>query len=255
MWAHLLSSPAHQKPQNPNPTSRTNDSPQCYDQPASPVNYVTNHSMEPTVLGLHVQPSHSIVSCYTCTLCALIFESRILLALHERHHHEHTTSSELHCNKCDRTFRDMVLLNVHMKEYHMDDPFQEDDPNSEEDIGHHPYPHTQEPPRTCTCDLCGKQSETNDGLFKHIETFHGETIYSVNDLNIIPQYDGIDDDGITGLTEREIYLQDPALLHTAYTVEEISSDGSGSMQQQTSSFALNHNGHSDMQYKYRLNHC
>jgi len=34
-----------------------------------------------------------------------------------------------------------------------------------------------------TCDLCGKQSETNDRLLKHIETCHGDTFCSDSKLN------------------------------------------------------------------------
>ena len=175
-----------------------------------------------------------------CARCDRMCASKPQLENHFAYNHHHCSIAP--CNKCGKALQSADDLAGHKRCEHC---------------------HIQEPPirdgtltpTSCACDLCGKQSETNDRSCRHIETSHGETTPSVNELNSIPQYDGIlDDDDITGLTEREIYLQDPALLHTAYTVEEITSDGSEALQQQTSSSsnALNHNGY-DMQYKYRLN--
>ena len=80
---------------------------------------------------------------FTCTPCAKTFESKTLLTLHERHHHEHTSPSELHCNQCEGTFQDVVLLNVHMAEHHKDDLYNgEDAQNDDENAGRDPYPDT-----------------------------------------------------------------------------------------------------------------
>ena len=57
-----------------------------------------------------------------CDLCDLTFCSTELLRNHtENHHTGHFSRHEVHCNKCEYTFENIVHLNVHLKQFHSSD--------------------------------------------------------------------------------------------------------------------------------------
>jgi len=66
-----------------------------------------------------------------------------------------------------------------------------------------------------TCDLCGKQSETNDRLLKHIETCHGDTFCSDSKLNS----EHLPNDGAATINHNDVNhgLQ---YLYTCYKCDE-----------------------------------
>ena len=66
-----------------------------------------------------------------------------------------------------------------------------------------------------TCDLCGKQSETNDRLLKHIETYHGDTFCSDSKLNS----EHLPNDGAATINHNDVNhgLQ---YLYTCYKCDE-----------------------------------
>ena len=59
----------------------------------------------------------SIMSCMlNCDQCTYICSSQTDLSNHMRYNHKQ--GIKLHCNKCERTFSNIVILNTHIKQYH-----------------------------------------------------------------------------------------------------------------------------------------
>jgi hypothetical protein len=103
---------------------------------------------------------------HCCTHCEHTFDSLGHLTNHVRVYHEERISlSKLHCNKCDSTFHDMVLLNVHMKEHHKDEP--PPTPNSSD---------TSEGKSILrTCHNCKDYSENGSNVNHQLQNLHGGT--------------------------------------------------------------------------------
>ena len=88
--------------------------PQGHDK-SVPNSYYLSQNSEGTIPG-----NNETALCCNCSLCGLTFSSSSLLDDHVQKHHRRQLYPKpvLHCSKCERTFEDMVCLNIHTKQSH-----------------------------------------------------------------------------------------------------------------------------------------
>ena len=115
---------------------------------------VKTSTLQPSMLG--------------CDQCTYISSSQTDLNSHMIHNHKH--NQELHCNKCDKTFRSVVILNIHTKHCHESIP----DP--------------QTPIQASSCSNSYFAGDISDDM----ETHDDASIAGMNEVASIPQIDGND---------------------------------------------------------------
>ena len=123
-------------------------------------------------LEIHTETQHELWTNFNCTVCNVTMRSVLDFDVHMSHYHQ-IDYPVLHCIHCQETFRNMILLNIHIMNNHgfekispdvsnrsdISDIFQIDGNNSIVD-------------GFTNCDFCDFRTETEDMLRMHYRKKH-----------------------------------------------------------------------------------